>query len=101
MHLNHKRGNIIIRTEEASLAFSAIKSMINDCPTIHFLDESADIHVCTDASDYGIGGSSQIIHDKERPVAFMSKCLTITQLLWKSFWKFLTSNLWNHGLYRL
>ena len=50
---------------------------------MYSLDEFADIYVCTDASDYGIGGYCyQIIDDKERPVAFMSKSLTSTQLLW-------------------
>jgi hypothetical protein len=79
----YKRSNIIIWTEEARLAFSAIKNMINDCPTMYFLENNADIYICTDASDYGIGGYCyQIIENKERPVAFMSKSLTSTQLLW-------------------
>ena len=79
----YKRSNIIVWTEEARLAFIAIKSMINDCPTMYFLDDKADIFLNTDASDYGIGGYVyQIVEEKERPVAFMSKSLTSPQLKW-------------------
>ena len=79
----YKRSKIMIWTEEARLAFTAIKSMINDCPTMYFLEDKADIFLNTDASDYGIGGYVyQIIDLKERPVAFMSKSLTSTQHKW-------------------
>ena len=47
---------------------------------LFFLDDVSEIHVFTDASDYGIGGYvMQIVSGKEVPIAFISKTLTESQ----------------------
>jgi hypothetical protein len=49
---------------------------------VFYLPEG-ELYLYTDASDYGIGDYSyQIVDAKERPVAFVSKSLTSTQLRW-------------------
>jgi transposase InsO family protein len=79
----YRRSNRIIWNEEARLAFTSIKQLINDCPTMYFLLPEGELYLYTDASDYGIGGYLyQIVDAKERPVAFISKSLTSTQLKW-------------------
>jgi hypothetical protein len=64
-----------------------LKQLINDCPTMYFLYRKGELYLYTDASDYGIGGYLYQIVDKERPVAFISKSLTSTQLRWLLFKK--------------
>jgi transposase InsO family protein len=79
----YRRSNRIVWNEEARLAFTSIKQLINDCPTMYFLLPEGELYLYTDASDYGIGGYLyQIVDAKERPVAFISKSLTSTQLKW-------------------
>jgi transposase InsO family protein len=79
----YRRSNRIVWNDEARLAFAAIKQLINDCPTMYFLLPTGELYLYTDASDYGIGGYLyQVVDAKERPVAFISKSLTSTQLRW-------------------
>jgi transposase InsO family protein len=79
----YRRSNRIVWNDEARLAYASIKQLINDCPTMYFLLPEGELYLYTDASDYGIGGYLyQIIDAKERPVAFVSKSLTSTQLRW-------------------
>jgi hypothetical protein len=50
---------------------------------MYFLVPDGELYLYTDASDFGIGGYLyQLIDGKERPVAFVSKSLTSTQLRW-------------------
>ena len=50
--------------------------------------EGEPIYLLTDASDYGIGGYLyQLIYDRERTVAFVSKSLTGPQLRWPTIQK--------------
>ena len=80
---DYKRSNKINWNGEAKIAFEHIKQLINDCPTMFFLTDSDPIYLHTDASDYGIGGYLfQVIDNSERPVAFVSKSLSKTQLRW-------------------
>jgi transposase InsO family protein len=80
---DYKRSNRLVWNAEARLAYTAIKQMINDCPTMYFLVAEGVLYLYTDASDYGIGGYLyQVVDGSERPVAFMSKSLTSTQLRW-------------------
>ena len=73
----------IVWSEEANRAYIAIKTAINNCPTLYFLDPAARIYLHTDASDYGIGAYLwQNIRGKEQPVAFISKSLTGSQRRW-------------------
>ena len=70
-------------SEEATSAYIEIKTAINNCPTLFFLDPKADVFLHTDASDYGIGGYLwQQIAGREQPVAFISKSLSGPQKRW-------------------
>jgi transposase InsO family protein len=80
---DYKRSNRITWNAEAHLAYISIRALINDCPTMYFLQPEGELYCYTDASDYGIGGYLyQLIDGKEQPIAFVSKSLTATQLRW-------------------
>ena len=72
-------------TPPALAAFNQIKGAIQQAPMLYFLDEVSPIVLCTDASDYGIGGYLfQVVTQpdgstKEAPIAFVSKSLTASQ----------------------
>jgi hypothetical protein len=56
---------------------------IHNCQTLTFLQQGSEVHLKTDASDYGIGAYlSQIIDGVEHPVYFISKFLVKEQLNW-------------------
>jgi hypothetical protein len=60
------------------LAFTSIKQLINDCPTMYFLLPEGELYLYTDASDYGIGGYLyQIVDAKERPVSLVNHLLLL------------------------
>jgi transposase InsO family protein len=79
-----KNSNIkVIWTPELINAFHEIKNQVSECTTLYFLDDTAPITLHTDASDYGIGGYLfQTIDEDDKPIAFVSKSLTKTQLRW-------------------
>jgi hypothetical protein len=71
-------------TPASKEALAKLKTAINDCPKLFYVDETAPVHVATDASDYGIGGYVyQIINGIEIPIAFISKSLVNEQLRWQ------------------
>jgi hypothetical protein len=45
-------------TPEGKKAFTHVRSLIANSPTLYFIDNNAPIYLMTDASDYGIGVSS-------------------------------------------
>ena len=50
---------------------------------MYLLDEKSTIKLHTDTSDYGIGGVLiQVVRNEWRPIAFISKSLSATQLKW-------------------
>ena len=84
-----KQANVTVTlSEEAINAFNTIKAAIENCPTLFFLDDTSKILLFTDACNYGLGGYLvQLVPDStgklvERPIAFMSKSLSATQLKW-------------------
>ena len=80
---NYNKTKKIVWTVETLAAFQQIKTEISHCTTMHFLSDTDPITLHTDASDYGIGGYLfQTIDNKEVPVAFVSKSLSLTQLRW-------------------
>ena len=80
---NYNKTKQIVWTVETLAAFQQIKTEISHCTTIHFLSDTDPITLHTDASDYGVGGYLfQTIDNKEVPVAFVSKSLSLTQLRW-------------------
>ena len=55
---------------------------------MHFIDNVSPIHSYTDASDYGVGGVLfQKVGDKMKPISFVSKSLTFSQLNWSTIQK--------------
>ena len=77
---NYDRRTKLIWTPETDAAWENIKHAVHSCPKLFFLDDVSEIHVFTDASDYGIGGYvMQIVSGKEVPIAFISKTLTESQ----------------------
>ena len=74
---------------EAITAFHTIKSMIEACPTLFFLDDTSEIVLYTDACNYGVGGYlAQLVlaadgQLKDRPIAFFSSSLSEGQIRWE------------------
>ena len=61
-------------TEEAIEAYEEIKRIVDECPMLHFLDDTSEIVIQTDACNTGMGAYLfQIREGKEVPIAFMSK----------------------------
>jgi hypothetical protein len=77
---NYDRRTKLNWTEETEAAWENIKQAIHSCPKLFFLDSTSEIHLYTDASDYGIGAYlCQMVNGKEVPIAFISKTLTQSQ----------------------
>ena len=56
MLVNYKRGTILNWSDETTASFHELVRLINECPTMFFVDPDVEVFVHTDASDYGIGG---------------------------------------------
>jgi len=70
--------------EEQKHAFNELQMAIGNAQKLHFVDDSKEIFLRTDASDYGIGASLfQVSNDSEEiPIAFIRKALINEQLNW-------------------
>ena len=85
MVLNYKRNSkeVLKWTEEANKAYDDVMVMLNNIPTLYFMVENAPVFLHTDASDYGIGAYLfQVVDGEERPVVFLSKSLSGSQVNW-------------------
>ena len=73
-----------IWTPSATDAFEAIKvAAIHECQALTFPHKDSEVHLKTDASDYGIGAYlCQMIDGVEHPVYFISKSLVKEQMNW-------------------
>jgi transposase InsO family protein len=75
----------LIWTEELKQAFETLKYTVHNCRMLFFVDVNYPIHVCTDASGYGIGAYVyQIIDGQERPIQYISKSLSDVQRRWST-----------------
>ena len=78
----------IIWTPIANAAFDDLRTAIDECPMLWFMDDSSPIFLQTDASDYGIGAYLyQVITNKdgttfERPIGFISKSIASEHQSW-------------------
>ena len=55
---------------------------------MYFIDETSSIRLYTDASDHGIGGVLfQVVNDEWKPIAFISKSLSASQINWLTIQK--------------
>jgi transposase InsO family protein len=78
---NYDRRTKLNWTEETEAAWENIKQAIHSCPKLFFMDNTSEIHLYTDASNYGIGAYlCQMVNGKEVPIAFISKTLTPQQI---------------------
>ena len=74
--------------EEAIKAFQHVRELISQCPLMYFIDRHSPIHLYTDASDYGVGGALfQLIGEEMKPISFISKSLSSSQLNWSTIQK--------------
>lgn len=84
----YHKTHVIRWTNEAELAFEQAKIEINNCPTLYFMDPKAPVFLHTDASDYGIGAYLfQVVDGKDRPIMYMSKALTSSEIKWATIEK--------------
>jgi hypothetical protein len=66
MFKDYDKRKKIVWTPEAIEAYEILQRDVSECHTLFFVDENAPIFLCTDASDYGIGGYLyQVIDGKE------------------------------------
>ena len=78
----------IFWTLEGREAFNETKIAVSRCPLMYFIDKSSPIRLYTDASDYGIGGELfQVVNDDWKPIAYISKSLSATQINWSTIQK--------------
>jgi transposase InsO family protein len=83
MLVSYNRSKKLIWSDESRKAFESLKKAVNECPTLFFLSDDGEIFLHTDASDYGLGGYCfQIINGIEKPVAFVSKMLSDSEIRW-------------------
>ena len=80
---NYDKHRKIVWTPETTSAYNEMKFQVGRYSTMHFLSDTASITLCTDASDYGVGGYFfQTVDGIDQPVAFLSKSLNKSQLRW-------------------
>lgn len=75
-------------TELSSEIYDKLIHDIKHCPKLFFLTDGGEIILETDASDYGIGAYLyQLFGNEQRPINFISKALSSTQLKWSPYEK--------------
>jgi hypothetical protein len=83
----YKKSTVLRWSQMQLDALDALKTAINECPILFFLDENAEnssVHLYTDASDVGFGAyvCQRFADGKEVPIGFMSRCFTPVQKRW-------------------
>ena len=84
---NRMKSKNLTWTEIAKASFAKTKEMINACPKLFFINYTAKIILCTDASDYAFGAYFfQMVTEGtrtiEQSIRFMSKSFTGAQIRW-------------------
>jgi hypothetical protein len=70
-------------TPELKQQFEELKLKIYNCPKLYFLNDTDPIHLCTDASKYGVGAYLyQLVDGIEYPIQFISMTLNETRQRW-------------------
>ena len=88
MLVNYHRGTLLKWSDETTASYHELVRLINECPTMYFVDPDVEVFVHTDASDFGIGGYMfQVFNGVERPCAFVSKSLSESQIRWSTIQK--------------
>jgi len=91
--------------DEALRAFYKVRTAIDECPALRFVDPRLRVYVRTDASRYGMGAVMFQIDSEgvEHPIDFLSKSFSKTQLNWdtpeqEGYAIFYTLKRWEHLL---
>jgi hypothetical protein len=75
-------------TPERRQYFLEVKAALVDLPKLFFINDSDEIRVYADASDYAIGGYvCQVVNGVERPIGFMSRTLVNAERRWTAIEK--------------
>ena len=82
MLVNYHRGTQLKWTDDLKASFHELQRLINECPTMYFVDPDFQVFVHTNASDYGIVGYMFQIVNEVAPCAFVSKSLSVSQICW-------------------
>lgn len=70
------------------MAFYDVREAIEACPTLFFLNDTDEIYLLTDASDYGIGAYLfQTVEGVEKSIRFMSHSLSEVEGRWSTIEK--------------
>jgi len=82
-----KRSKQLVKWDtHSSKNYEIILEAIKECPRLYYIDDKAPIYLHTDACDFGIGGYLfQVIDGEERPITFLSKSLSGSQLNWSTY----------------
>jgi len=82
---NYKPKTKLVWSQENIEVFKKIKSAINSCPKLYFLDDVSPIFLHTDASDYGVGAYLfQVVEGAEHPIMFLSSTFKREQMRWSA-----------------
>jgi len=82
---NYKPRSKLIWNSKLISAFERVKKAINDCPKLHFIDDTSPVYLHTDASDYGVGAYLfQVINGIEYPIMFLSQTFKAEQKRWST-----------------
>lgn len=85
---DYKKHAKISWTPESTKAFVDTKEAVRSITTLYFMNDTDPITLCTDASDYGVGGYLyQTIDGIDYPIAFVSLSLSGPQSRWATIQK--------------
>jgi hypothetical protein len=85
---SYQKNSKISWTPESVKAFTDTKESVRNVTTLYFMNDKDPVTLCTDASDYGIGGYLyQTINMKDYPIAFISMSLSGPQTRWATIQK--------------
>ena len=77
---------VLCWTKITNEAYEAVKKAVDECPMLHFLDDTSRIILQTDACNTGMGAYLfQEKDGKEIPIAFMSKAFDDRMAKWCTF----------------
>jgi hypothetical protein len=81
-------SKLITWTEESNKAYDDLLITFDNIPVLHFLEPNEEIFLETDDCEHGIGAYLyQLIDGQRRPIRFISKSLSGSQLHWSTIEK--------------
>ena len=54
LHKDKDQKRSIQWTDELKEDFERLKELVNNTPKLYYVDDNAECHLCTDASEYGV-----------------------------------------------